>query len=126
MLDYRESDGRLLVATHSSGMYSTYIKNVDQLPNLTNLKKIDNASTVKVFPNPTSAFVNIEFVLNKDQKVAFALYDAMGRKAQDITTKHFAAGKNTFQMNLNNLPKGTYYTKINFEQEEINKLIVLE
>jgi hypothetical protein len=126
MLDYRESDGRLLVATHAAGMYSTYIKNVNQLPNLTNLKKIDNTSTVSIFPNPTKDICNIEFVNSKEQKVSFTLFDAMGKKVQETLTKNFGQGKNTFQFVLNNLPKGTYYVKINFEEEEISKLIVLE
>jgi hypothetical protein len=126
MLDYRESDGRLLVATHAAGMYSTYIKNVNQLPNLTSLKKIENASAINFYPNPAVDIVNIEFVLNKAERVSFALFDVMGRSVNAIINKNFDAGKNRYQFNLNNLPKGTYYIKMNFTNQEINKLIVLE
>jgi hypothetical protein len=126
MIDYRESDGRLLVATHSSGMYSTYIKNVNQLPNLANLKKMDEVSTVNIFPNPTKDVINIEFALNKAQKVSFALFDVMGRSANMMVSKSFETGKNNYQYNLSHLPRGTYYIKMNFENQEINKLIILE
>jgi hypothetical protein len=126
MMDYRESDGRVLVATHSAGMYSTYIKNINQLPDLTFLKKVNHEKMLNIFPNPTKEIINIEFEIDKDQKVSFSLFDAMGRKAQEISTKQYVAGKHKFQFNLAHLPKGTYYTKINFEDKEINKLIVLE
>lgn len=126
MLDYRESDGRLLVATHSAGIYSTYIKNVNQLPNLTLLKNTELNTKVDIFPNPTPGIVTVNFSLNKEQKVGFTLVDVMGRNLQETVVKNFASGNNSYQINLTNLPKGTYYTKINFEGYEINKLIVLE
>jgi hypothetical protein len=126
MIDYRESDGRLLVATHAAGMYSTYIKSVDQLPNLTHLKKVEEASTVNIFPNPTKDIVNIEFLLSKEQTITFSLYDAMGRSVKSIQKKQFELGKNNYQFNLSGLPKGTYYIKMSYENQEINKLIVLD
>jgi hypothetical protein len=126
MMDYRESDGRLLVATHAAGMYSTYIKSVDQLPNLTHLKKVEEASTVNIFPNPTKDIVNIEFLLSKEQTITFSLYDAMGRSVKSIQKKQFELGKNNYQFNLSGLPKGTYYIKMSYESHEINKLIVLD
>jgi hypothetical protein len=126
MLDYRESDGRLLIATHAAGMYSTYIKNVNQLPNLTSLKKIDEASTVNIFPNPTKDIVNIEFVLSKEQTVNFSLFDAMGRSVKAAQNKRFESGKNNHQFNMTGLPKGTYYVRMSYENKEINKLIMLD
>lgn len=126
MMDYRESDGRLLVATHAAGMYSTYIKNANQLPDLTFVKKVNEVNPIQIYPNPTKDYITVEFSLNKDQKVTFALFDAMGRKVQDAHQKQFTAGNHKFQYNLGQLPKGTYYTKIIFEDREINKLIVLE
>lgn len=126
MLDYRESDGRLLVATHAAGMYSTYITNVNQLPNLTNLKKVALESDFNIFPNPTKDLVTIAFNLSKAQRVSFTLFDAMGSKVKELTSTYFALGKQSFQYNLNHLPSGTYYLKINFEDREVNKLIVVE
>ncbi|HRG57957.1 MAG TPA: T9SS type A sorting domain-containing protein [Bacteroidia bacterium] len=126
MMDYRESDGRLLVATHSSGMYSTYITNVEQIPNLTNLKKISNEYLVGIYPNPTSGMVNVDFSIEKDQKVGFSIFDAMGRAIHHENPKKYASGKHIIKQNLNHLPKGTYYLKINFDDKEINKLLVLE
>lgn len=126
MLDYRESDGRLLVATHSSGMYSAYIKNVDQLPNLTYLKEIESAQNITIYPNPSRDIFNVSFEINKEQKVTFSIFDAMGKVVQLPNAKFYSVGKNNFSQNMANLPKGVYYMKINFEQEEINKLIVLE
>ena len=126
MLDYRESDGRLLVATHAAGMYSTYIKNVDQLINNVYSKHVKNTNTVKIYPNPTKDFINIELVSSHEQNVSFSLYDAMGRAVRGVVSKKMESGVNNFQFNLTNLPKGTYYIKINDGEQEINKLIVLE
>ena len=126
MLDYRESDGRLLVATHAAGMYSTYIKNVDQLINNVYSKHVKNTNTVKIYPNPTKDFINIELVSSNEQNVSFSLYDAMGRAVRGVVSKKMESGVNNFQFNLTNLPKGTYYIKINDGEQEINKLIVLE
>ena len=126
MLDYRESDGRLLVATHAAGMYSTYIKNVDQLINNVYSKNAKNTNAVKIYPNPTKDLINIELVSSNEQNVSFSLYDAMGRTVRGIVSKKMDLGVNNFQFNLTNLPKGTYYIKINDGEQEINKLIVLE
>jgi hypothetical protein len=126
MMDYRESDGRLMVATHAAGMFSTYIKNANQLPDLTFIKKVNQENTLNIYPNPTKEIINIEFEIEKDQKVSFSLYDAMGRKTQDVSIKQYQTGKHKHQLNLANLPKGTYYVKINFENKEMNKLIILE
>jgi hypothetical protein len=126
MIDYRESDGRLLVATHAAGMYSTYIKNVDQLINNVYSKHVKNTNTVKIYPNPTKDVINIELVSSHEQNVSFSLYDAMGRAVRGVVSKKMESGVNNFQFNLTNLPKGTYYIKINDGEQEINKLIVLE
>jgi hypothetical protein len=126
MMDYRESDGRLLVATHAQGMYSTYITNVNQIPNLTSLKKLSENVPLNIFPNPTKDIVNVEFSIDKEQTVSFSIYDAIGRKVHLNQEKKYTAGKHVFQYNLGGFSKGTYYLKINYEDKEINKLLVLE
>jgi flagellar hook assembly protein FlgD len=107
-------------------MYSTYIKNVDQLINNVYSKHVKNTNTVKIYPNPTKDVINIELVSSNQQSVSFALYDAMGRTVRGVVSKKMESGVNNFQFNLTNLPKGTYYIKINDGEQEINKLIVLE
>jgi di/tripeptidase len=67
-----------------------------------------------------------DIVLNKEQKVSFSLFDAMGRTVRGVVSKQFEPGINNFQFNLTNLPRGTYYIKINDGEQEINKLLVLE
>lgn len=124
MMDYRESDGRLIVSTHSSGMYSTYIKNTNQLPNLTALKQLAVQHNVNLYPNPTFDFLNIEFDLDKEERVALSLFDVMGRNISVLKAKNYGAGKHKVNMDMNNLPPGTYYVKISIDKQEINKLVL--
>ncbi|MFN4813218.1 MAG: T9SS type A sorting domain-containing protein [Bacteroidia bacterium] len=124
MMDYRESDGRLIVSTHSSGMYSTYIKNINQLPNLTALKQLAVQHNVNLYPNPTFDFLNIEFDLDKEERVALSLFDVMGRNISVLKAKNYGAGKHKVNMDMNNLPAGTYYVKISIDKQEINKLVL--
>jgi hypothetical protein len=124
MMDYRESDGRLIVSTHSSGMYSTYIKNTNQLPNLTALKQLAVQHNVNLYPNPTFDFLNIEFDLDKEERVALSLFDVMGRNISVLKAKNYGAGKHKVNMDMNNLPSGTYYVKISIDKQEINKLVL--
>ena len=70
--------------------------------------------------------MNIDFSLEKEQKVGFSIFDALGRIIHHENPKKYAVGKQSIKHNLNHLPKGTYYLKINFDDKEINKLLVLE
>jgi hypothetical protein len=91
--------------------------------NITQLKNI----TYPVYPNPTNGRVTFGYSLARTEKINVALYDMQGKKIQDILQNKIApAGKNSLQINTNNLPKGTYFVQINTQQgyQASEKIIV--
>jgi hypothetical protein len=48
----------------------------------------------------------------------------MGRNISVLKAKNYGAGKHKVNMDMNNLPSGTYYVKISIDKQEINKLVL--
>lgn len=65
---------------------------------LNSIEKIE----AKIYPNPTSNFINIE--IGKQVDYTATLYNAIG--------KEIFSGKNFKRFDMNNLPKGVYFLEI--------------
>lgn len=81
-------------------------------------------NSVKVFPNPATDEVNIYVNLNKPQKLALTLYDALGRKIMDVTPGDKG---NAFQYTIPayNLPDGMYFITIAGKNERTNAKVLI-
>ncbi|MGK0325013.1 MAG: hypothetical protein ACJA1D_000351, partial [Polaribacter sp.] len=73
---------------------------------------------IKVFPNPTIAFINIQFIGNNEQ-VKITLYNTIGAIVKEITNKKYSAIKHTLKVNVKNLPKGNYF--VHYQSKGISK-----
>lgn len=71
-----------------------------------------NIEGVKVYPNPTSEFLNIELE-NVSDKSSLMLFDAMGRLVLSKSVKN-----NVSKVDVSNLPKGTYTLHLNSDNGE--------
>jgi uncharacterized protein (DUF1501 family) len=73
---------------------------------------------IKVFPNPTIDFINIQFIGNNEQ-VKITLYNTIGAIVKEITNKKYSAIKHTLKVDLKNLPKGNYF--VHYQSKGISK-----
>ncbi|HSM46397.1 MAG TPA: glycoside hydrolase family 44 protein, partial [Draconibacterium sp.] len=67
---------------------------------------------LKVFPNPTSGKINIEFNLNDNVPVNIELFNSSGQKLKTISGLQTFAGKNHIESDLTNYPTGIYWITV--------------
>ncbi|MBL7884628.1 MAG: T9SS type A sorting domain-containing protein [Bacteroidia bacterium] len=129
MIDYRESDGLVVIATHSNGIFSANITSVNDIVTVPTAiaDKSKNELYINNYPNPFSTNTTIEFNLSKKAIVTIDLYDECGRHIQNIANKQMDAGVQKIQVNRNNLKAGLYYYSIiSDNKRRTNKLIITD
>jgi hypothetical protein len=81
--------------------------------------------SLKTYPNPTIDKVQLEFELEKTEKVAVILYNLAGQTITVVPPKSYNAGKNNLEMDLQSLPKGTYLILIHSESKKLGSQKVI-
>ncbi|MEN0048527.1 MAG: T9SS type A sorting domain-containing protein, partial [Bacteroidota bacterium] len=74
----------------------------------------------RLYPNPTNAWVNVEFDLSLSNDVELNLFDVVG-KAQNISTSKINRG---LSLNLENLPSGIYWLQLTLNGKVTTRKIV--
>ncbi len=121
MLKIRTSDNLVLAATHGRGMLTaTY-----QLDIFDGIKTGNSeANQFTVYPNPASSRVNIEATFNNDEEVEVSLFDISGKR---VLSKTVSGSRDfNYQLNLEALPKGVYFVKLQSEAIVKQQKLVLE
>lgn len=72
-------------------------------------ENIDVFVNIKVFPNPASEVVNIQFELPLEEKVVLFILDSQGKLVQRDIIESSLTEK---RINLQNLPAGIYYLRL--------------
>lgn len=106
MMDYRNTDGLLAVATYGAGMFTAKVKSV---VNTTGLTSVKAKSRLLVYPNPANGSeVHFSLPIEAD------LYDGSGKKVRSIV--------NANKLDIQNLEKGIYYLKLH--TGEVRKILI--
>jgi hypothetical protein len=80
---------------------------------------------LKVFPNPTSGKINIEFGLNEISPVAIEIFNASGQKIKTVSSQNLITGKNQVETDVSGLSNGIYWITVRSESfTETRKFIV--
>jgi Secretion system C-terminal sorting domain len=126
MIDVRESDGLVVVATHANGIYSAKITSVNDVVSSGNILNLNNELELKNYPNPFTGSTTIEFILKNTSDVRLDFWDDCGRIIESKTLNHLDAGKHTYQWDASKLKSGTYYCSMNVNgKRKVTRLIVL-
>ena len=113
MMDYRETDGLLVVATHSHGMFSTNLTSVSNVTGVSNQITMQSKQLdLKCFPNPFTANTTIGFTLDKDDQVNLTLSDEMGRVVKTIADQAMSAGEHRILLDASGFASGIYYCTV--------------
>ncbi len=90
-------------------------------------KNISNNSILKIFPNPTSDKIIINFNVTEKSIISLNIFDTNGKLVTQIeNSKTVNKSSQYFVLNLNdfNLSSGTYYIKLNINNKIITKKII--
>ena len=124
MTDVRVSDGLVVMATHSHGIFSTNFISVNDIVTVHELAANISLDT-KLYPNPTSDEVNINYEIPTNSDVEIILLDEMGRSIRTTSKKHQSKGNYSEKMNVNDLASGIYYVSIHAGQISETKAIIV-
>ena len=121
MLDSREEDNLLAVATHGSGMYSAHI------PNNWNITSIETAITknneMLIYPNPAKDFIKVETDAFANGVINIKISDIQGREVFSQKTGYLV--DKSIKINTSNLKSGIYMLDINQNKKRLTKKVVI-
>ncbi len=129
MIDGRESDGFVAIATHGNGVYTTNYTSAQEITGIKENQWSNVNVQWSIYPNPARENATVEFELAKNSKTTLVLYDEMGRLSQTIISKNITSGKHQVQLNTSGLANGIYYcslTTVNSdgEKKETRTLVI--
>ena len=79
---------------------------------------------VNIFPNPTSATLNVSFNLPQADEVSIRLYDIQGKLIVSKDIGHKGIGKHQELIDLTDIPMGTYTCSISGQKNTITKQLI--
>jgi hypothetical protein len=109
MIDVRESDGLVVVATHASGIYSANITSVNDITTGQSIIASKAELELRNYPNPVSHSTTIEFSLNRRSKVNLQIWDECGRLVETVMDGTMQAGTHSIEYTPGKLRAGIYY-----------------
>jgi len=93
----------------------------DSIDKMASLDETDHSFAV--YPNPTTAKIKVDFLLQKDENVWFNLYDLQGKNFH-LNNFEGKIGRNIVELDLQNYPVGTYFVDLNYNQKrEVRKVL---
>lgn len=94
----------------------------DYMPGIT---EENSSGKITIRPNPASDFATIHISLQSSQPVEIVLYDLAGRVLQNVFSGTLPAGSTSIEMNIDNLPAGLYYLKMQGREFSANEKVVV-
>ncbi|MDZ4756662.1 MAG: T9SS type A sorting domain-containing protein [Bacteroidota bacterium] len=116
MIDVRESDGLVIVATHGNGLFAT---NFDNAWQLTGIAPKSNANTITLYPNPAQEYIIINLPNMPHKFVPIDIYNIQGQRVWTGTTL-----QQQTQVPCAHWPAGNYMIKIDMtDRREVLKMV---
>jgi len=122
MIQVRQSDGFVAIATHGNGIYSTYYNpsiGIDEI------NRADNNIHLNTYPNPCSGQINIDCDIEKTSVININIYNSSGQLVRNlIKNKAYRTGF-TQSFDIGDLPEGLYYVVLNSRDKILTHKILL-
>lgn len=87
----------------------------------TNIEKYKLDENISIFPNPSSNFINIQFINIDTDLLSFTIFDVYGKKIIELKRKAEQEGLISEKINISDLIAGLYFLRI--ESKNIEKTI---
>lgn len=95
-----------------------------QLSNIEEVSRISE-NQYKLFPNPTSGNLTVEFELSNAQRLQLNVYDIHGRLVWQEKEKQYFRGTNILQIHSLALESGSYYLQLSGEKLKVEKKFII-
>lgn len=126
MIKARTFDGKIAVATHGNGIYTSQLTPVVGLH-----QNLLEELTVHNYPNPFIDWTTIEFSLEKESRVKMRIYDMNGKMIYSAADKNFPSGKHILTWNRENTngqkaASGTYLLYMEINGKKLSRKLIVE
>jgi hypothetical protein len=85
------------------GAYEVLIAGVDQLA------VGSRQLAVRVYPNPSNAIFNFEFLILNSEPITLKVYDLYGKEVATVVDQQLPAGEHVVSFDASGLPAGVYF-----------------
>ncbi len=109
--------GLLAILTNGTAIMLTNTTGIEESP--------VNQSTFNLYPNPVISELNVDFELQKDDKVSLEFVDLMGRILKKTDLGNIRAGQYSERIELAETPSGIYFINIRTSGAVTSKRIVV-
>ncbi|MBT8191267.1 MAG: T9SS type A sorting domain-containing protein, partial [Saprospiraceae bacterium] len=72
-----------------------------------------------VYPNPAAHDINVDLVVKRPASFEGGFYDAIGQLIKKVDKQQIPAGKTTINVDINDLPVGTYLLRVKVDDQVI-------
>lgn len=94
-----------------------------QTLNEVEVKKDFEMNSVRLFPNPASETMGVEFMLEKAGTVEIQIFDYAGKVVKSISSDKFTVGLNSLTLDISNLPNSEYYVSLKVHDKKVTKFV---
>jgi len=127
MIKYRSTDGKVLVATHGSGIYDATINST--LPIDKDIGELTLALGLP-YPNPFQDIVNIPYNLPENEIISVEILNALGQSVKMLFTGSQLSGSNILSWDGTNsagipVPDGVYICSLIFKDRRVSTRVIL-
>ncbi len=112
------------VAGSEGGVEGTFYITVSEMTTISDHKTIGESS-LSVVPNPSNGKANLQYSSPYDEKFTVSLFDLTG-KTVFIKQSSKNSGQITLPLDLNMLPKGLYFVKVNSNMGNLTAKCILQ
>jgi len=128
MMDYRLSDGSLVIATHGNGVFRSFVDDYKEIS--PDQPDVNSFNLVNAFPNPFNEETRIQYELPKTGDVKIDVHSSTGRLIKTILMDNQFAGRNSVVFNGrgifgNSLSNGIYYVVIHYDGQVKSSRVIL-
>jgi hypothetical protein len=112
MVDVRQADGLVAVATHAHGIFTYNVTGINQVTLVHDLPVAASGQDMNIYPNPATDRASVSFSLQKDEEVCLRIFDEQGRLVQQITEGKMTTGNHVLTFDASTRTSGIYFCSL--------------
>ncbi|HTB30414.1 MAG TPA: T9SS type A sorting domain-containing protein, partial [Bacteroidia bacterium] len=113
MVDVRQSDGLIAVATHTRGVYTANVTSLNDITTVHDINVPKSSMQAEIYPNPSSSGkATISYYLPANGNMELRIYNQQGMLVQQSQFNNVAAGDNIISVDMSRQAAGIYFCSL--------------
>lgn len=128
MIDVRQSDGYVAVATYGNGTYTTYITEVPDVAISVDepTPQPETFALSAPYPNPVNTTTTLPYALPRAGMVTASVYNLRGQKIETLFQARQQAGRHELRWDTRHVASGVYFIRLDFENVSQMRQVVVQ